>query len=38
MISKNIKKNKDYVVIGSKYAIFYISYTRRQYFQFLDNI
>ena len=29
MTSKNIKKNKDYVVLGSKCAIFYISYTRR---------
>ena len=32
MISKNIKKNKDYVKIGSKCATFYISYTHSQYF------
>ena len=32
MISKNIKKGKDYVEIGSKCATFYISYTRSQYF------
>ena len=32
MVSKNIKKNKDYVKIGSKCATFYISYTRSQYF------
>ena len=34
MISKNIKKNKDYVEIGSKCATFYISYTHSQYFRF----
>ena len=34
MISKNIKKNKDYVEIGSKFATFYISYTHSQYFRF----
>ena len=34
MISKNIKKNKDYVEIASKCATFYISYTHNQYFRF----
>ena len=34
MISKNIKKDKDYVEIGSKCATFYVSYTHSQYFRF----
>ena len=34
MISENVKKNKDYVEIGSKCATFYISYTHSQYFRF----
>ena len=34
VISKNIKKNKNYVEIGSKCATFYISYTHSQYFRF----
>ena len=38
MISKNIKKNRDYVEIGSKCNTFCIPYTNSQYFSFLDNI
>ena len=38
MILKNTKKKKNYVEIGLKCATFYISYTKVNISDFLDNI